>query len=195
MAPTQTYRDGRKADEDGWSFPISHLGRVASFEEISRDRLPDTQVLQWLGDLSDFCAKYHTARLFYSHPPGVIAYLKLVQKWMEKTAALAKDSDFRWYTMTQLGDFLDRRKEVNWRLISRSTNGQLLIARAPKSLAQMTWILPASSYGQPRVILGNAIVRRNLQEWLIMVREGSILKVELPLVKAVEVAVPSSRNP
>jgi hypothetical protein len=178
MAPTQTYRDGQKADEDGWSFPISHLGRVASFEEISRDKIPDTQVLQWLKDLADFCAEHHTARLFYSHPPGVIAYLGLMREWMETTASLAKAKKFRWYTMTQLGDFLDRRKELNWQLTQAGTGRQFLASRAPKDLAQMSWVCPAAIYGRPRVLIGNAIVQQKREDWLIVAQAGTRLKVE-----------------
>jgi hypothetical protein len=185
MAPTQTYRDGRKADEDGWSFPISHLGRVASFEEISRDKVPDARVLQWLEDLADFCAQHHTARLFYSHPPGVIAYLGLMQKWMEKTAALAKEDNFRWYTMSQLGDFLDRRKELRWQLVESGKDEQLLIAEAPKDLAQMTWVAPAAVYGRPKVLAGHAIVQQKQEDWVIVAQAGTKLKVKLPFLNAV----------
>ncbi len=193
MAPTQTYRDGQKADENGWSFPISHLGRVASFEEISRDKIPDTQVLQWLEDLANFCAEHRTARLFYSHPPGVIAYLGLMRKWMETTASLAKANKFRWYTMTQLGDFLDRRKELNWQLIRGGTDRQFLAAQTPQDLAQMTWAVPASTYGRPRVLIGNAIVQQESEDWLIVAQAGTRLKVELPVLKAAEGGAISGR--
>jgi hypothetical protein len=193
MPPTQTYRDGRKADEDGWSFPISHLGRVASFEEISRDKIPDTEVLQWLKDLSDFCVQYRTARVFYSHPPGVIAYLGLMQKWMEKTAALAKENNFRWYTMSQLGDFLDRRKELSWQLVEWDKGGQVLIAEAPHDLAQMTWVAPAAIYGRPKVLTGHAIVQQKREDWLIVALAGTKLKVKLPFLKTVESAAISGR--
>jgi hypothetical protein len=195
MAPTQTYRDGRKADEDGWSFPISHLGRVASFEEISRDKIPDAQVLQWLEDLSDFCAQHRTVRLFYSHPPGVIAYLGLMHEWMEKTATLAKENNFRWYTMSQLGDFLDLRKELSWQLVESGKGGQVLMAEAPHDLAQMTWVAPAAIYGRPKVLTGHAIVQQKRDDWLIVALAGTKLKVELPFLKAVENAAIGGREP
>ena len=188
MAPTQTYREGRKADVEGWSFPISHLGREASFEEFSRNAIPDGQVLQWLDDLSEFCAGHHTARLFYSHPPGVVPYLGLLQEWMARTAKLSASGVFRWYTMTELGDFLDRRKQVSWRLVQETPDMQAIVAQAPKDLARMAWMLPAGSYGEPRVIAGNAIVRRSGDDWLIVVQGGRRLKVELPLQEAAKSA-------
>jgi hypothetical protein len=192
MAPTQTYMDGRKADIAGWSFPISHLGRVASFEEMSREQLPDAQLLQWLEDLANFCADRHTVRLFYSHPPGVIPYLGLMQDWLTQTAQLSKENNFRWYTMTQLGDFLNRRKQVNWQLVQTRPGLQSLIAHDSKDLAQMAWIFPTSMYEQPKVLEGNAVVLRKQQNWLVIARSGTIVTVELPQHRG---AASSERQP
>jgi hypothetical protein len=188
MAPTQTYRDGMKVDIDGWSFPISHLGRVASFEEISRDQISDRQVLQWLDDLSDFCAERHTVRLFYSHPPGVIPYLGLIQKWMKKTAELSGQNRFRWYTMSQLADFLNLRKGVDWRVATTEPGRYRLTAQSSTSLAHMTWSVPATVYAQPKVLNGAALVQRNQQDWFIVAQSGTKLTVELPLAAGSESA-------
>lgn len=187
MAPTQTYRDGTKADTEGWSFPISHLGRMASFEEISEAKIPDAEVLQWLDDLSNFCSEQRTVRLFYSHPPGVVPYLGLMQAWMKKTGKLSGEGKFRWYTMSQLADFLNQRKAVNWNITMTDSGRHRLTAQSPTSLVHMTWMVPATVYGQPRVLEGAALVQRQRQDWFIVAQDGTTkITVELPLLSPSE---------
>ncbi|MBV9183559.1 MAG: hypothetical protein JO356_19825 [Acidobacteria bacterium] len=181
MAPTQTYRDGKKADIDGWSFPISHLGRVASFEEMSRDGIPENVLLEWLDSLADFCADRHTVRLFYSHPPGVVAYLPLMQKWLQKITELSAQNRFHWYTMSSLADFLNLRRQVEWRIV-RAKRGRLdLIAQSPVGLAHLAWALSATVYERPKVSEGKATVERRNENWFIVAQGENNLSVELTL--------------
>jgi peptidoglycan/xylan/chitin deacetylase (PgdA/CDA1 family) len=181
MGPTQTYRDGQKADTSGWSFPISHLGKDASLEEMRRDHVSDDQLLDWLDTLTGFCADHHTVRLFYSHPPGVIPYLHVLQKWLKTTEALSKQARFGWYTMTQMADFLNRRQEVQWRIMPSGDDKELFEARHPRSLSQMAWTFPVSVYAQPRILEGSGTVRQEHQNWVIVAEKGARLKAELRL--------------
>jgi hypothetical protein len=186
MAPTQTYRDGSKSDVEGWSFPIAHLGHLASFEEMHAEEIPEAEVLGWLEALTDFCARRRTARLFYSHPPGAVRYLGVLRRWLAHTADLRRDGTFRWYTMSELADFLTRRKDVAWRIRSSAEGRQVLLAEAHGGLGHMTWLLPASVYARPIVVEGTAAVDGGPEAWRVVAQSGTRLQVELPMARAGE---------
>ena len=158
MAPTQDYRGGRRTGKNIWAFPIVQLDRAASFEELSAEDVPFSVIQQWLEALTDFVVGHQQVRLAYFHPPGILAYRQEVHNWLEITAQLKAQGRFRWYTMTQMANFLNSRKQVRWRLTERDGLASLEAAD-PKTLAHQAWRFPTNKYSEPTVVRGSATVQ------------------------------------
>jgi peptidoglycan/xylan/chitin deacetylase (PgdA/CDA1 family) len=176
MGPTQVYRDGKRDGTSIWAFPILHLGREASLEEMNFDSVPEPAVRDWLLDVVDFVASQHTARLVYSHPLGATRFIPTLHAWFQRTTLLSHEGRFRWYTMTQLAQFLNRRKAVEWSLSARGKD-VVLLAKDKTSLRQMTWSFPQSRFERPRVSTGEALVRAVDGRWLVAAGDCRMLRV------------------
>ena len=177
LGPTQVYRDGHRTGQDIWAFPIVHLDRAASFEEMAKESLPLPDVEQWLDSLTDFVVSHRQVRLVYFHPPGILPYRQIVDDWLEKTAQLRQAGRFRWYTMTQIANFLNSRKKLTWKLTERNGLASL-DADAPATLAHEAWRFPAKKYGKPVVIRGSATITQDGDGWIVVAEEGKQLEVE-----------------
>ncbi len=179
MGPTQVYRDGERDGPNIWAFPILHMGKQASLEEMEVGGVAPDVVRQWLSDIADYAAGEHVTRLVYSHPMGTFRFAGALSSWFAHTAELTHQGRFRWYTMTQLADFLNARKRVDWELAPANQHTVLLKAVDRDSLNHFTWILPASRYGKPAVLEGTAQVRSQDGVWLVTAGESAILKISL----------------
>jgi len=181
MAPTQGYRDGVREGQNIWSFPILHLNQAAAFEEMEQEGYQSSEIERWLEAVSDFAADHQTVRLVYFHPPGVIVYRDVVDKWMQQTARLQAEGRFRWYTMTGLARFLNSRKHVDW--TTTDENGLITIVGShPQSLAHMAWRIPANRFSEPFVSRGSAHVVRDGDAWVVIAGEGTELQFQTRLV-------------
>jgi hypothetical protein len=181
MGPTQGYRNGEREARNVWAFPILHLDRAAGFEEFMTEGYSDAEVARWLAGVTDFTADQHSVRLMYFHPPGILPYHDLVDRWVEQTARLKADGRFRWYTMTELANFLNSRKQVKWKM---SDNGGLITVEAthPRSLDHETWSIPATRFAQPKIVEGSAKVVRDNDAWMIIAGEGRDLRFETEML-------------
>jgi hypothetical protein len=181
MGPTQGYRNGEREARNVWAFPILHLDRAAGFEEFMTEGYSDAEVARWLAAVTDFTTDQHSVRLMYFHPPGILPYHDLVDRWVEQTARLKADGRFRWYTMTELADFLNDRKQVKWKM---SDNGGLITVEAthPRSLDHETWSIPATRFAQPKIVEGSAKVVRDNDAWMIIAGEGRNLRFETEML-------------
>lgn len=177
MGPTQGYRDGVRESQNMWEFPILHLDRAAAFEEMKPEGYSDDEVERWLEAVAEFTANQHVIRLVYFHPPGILAYKPVVMKWLELTARLKGEERFRWYTMAELANFLNSRKQVDWK-ISEEHGTALLDATHPQSLEHQSWYLPAARFGKPVVIAGSADIKNDGGGWIVVSRKGKHLRVE-----------------
>jgi len=180
MGPTEGYRDGTREARNVWAFPILHLDRAAGFEEFLTEGYSDAEVARWLAAVTNFTAEQHSVRLMYFHPPGILPYHDLVDRWVEQTARLKADGRFRWYTMTELGNFLNSRKQVKWRVASK---GAVITIDAthPQTLDHQTWRLPAG-FAQPKITEGSAKVVRDKDAWMIIAGEGRDLRFETEML-------------
>ena len=177
LGPTEVYRDGHRTGQNIWAFPIVHLDRAASFEELAKESIPLPVVEQWLDSLTDFVVSHRQVRLIYFHPPGILPYRQVVDDWLEKTAQLRQEGRFRWYTMAQMAKFLNSRKRVIWRITERNGLASLQAADAT-SLAHLAWRFPAEKYGKPVVIRGLAVIVRDSGGWIVVAGDGKKLEVE-----------------
>jgi hypothetical protein len=176
MGPTQGYLGGQRSGKNIWAFPIVHMDRAASFEEMSAEDVSYDVIEQWLEGVTDFVVNQKQVRLVYFHPPGILSFRDVVHNWLEKTAQLKEQGRFRWYTMTGMADFLNARKEVVWKLTERGT-GVLLVATGPRTLAHVAWSFSSSRFGKPAVVRGSATVLDEKGAWIVVAGEGNQLEV------------------
>jgi hypothetical protein len=177
MGPTQGYRNGEREGHDVWAFPILHLDRAAGFEEMSTEGYSDSEIARWLIAITDFAADQQSVRLVYFHPPGILQYHDLVDRWLEQTGRLKAAGRFRWYTMTELADFLNSRRQVKWK-VSEAAGLMTVEATHPETLDHETWRLPANRFAQPKIVLGSARVVRDRDAWMIIAGDGKDLRFE-----------------
>lgn len=181
LGPTRVYRDAERDGPDIWAFPILHMGKEASLEEMGFDDVPVTAVRDWLLAVTDFTVRQHTARLVYAHPYGAERFFPTLRTWLDNADALQTAGRFRWYTMTELAGFLNQRDTVRWSLLRSfsaiatspsATSGSKVTLQAsqPKTLAHQTWVFSQDEYGDARVVEGQATVR--VQDGMIFVVAG-----------------------
>jgi hypothetical protein len=181
LGPTKVYRNGER-DADGiWAFPILHMGKEASFEEMGFDDVPTPAVREWLLAITDFTVREHTARLIYTHPFGAERFFPIFRAWLDNADVLEKQGRFRWYTMTDLARFLNRREKVRWTLLRNRPATVTLRALDPESLEHQTWIFPADTYASARVTQGEASVHTQGGSLFVTASDCKRLNVELTL--------------
>jgi hypothetical protein len=177
MGPTQGYRSGIREGQNIWAFPMLHLDRAAGFEEMRSEGYSDSEVGRWLDAITEFAADHQAVRLIYFHPPGMLPYQHIVDKWLQQTARLRANGRFRWYTMTELANFLNSRKQVEWKVSQR---GKLMNVEAThaQSLEHVTWHLPSAQFAEPRILQGSAKVIRDKDAWRVVAGPGKMLRFE-----------------
>lgn len=179
MGPTQVYRDSSRDGKNIWAFPIVHLGRYASLEEMGFANVDSTVVQNWLNGVASFVAQDRSARLIYTHPLGATKYIGAMKAFLSYTDQLEKGHRFQWYTMSSLADFLNNRKKVSWSLLEKGPDSLLLKANSPDSLNHETWIFPKAIYKEPKVRNGRAQVNSDNDSWLVNAGDGKEVTVEI----------------
>jgi hypothetical protein len=179
MGPTQVYRDSRRDGNNIWAFPIVHLGRYASLEEMGFANVDPAEVRDWLSSVADFAASDRSARLIYTHPLGATKYIAALRQFLDHTDQLSRQQRFRWYTMAGLADFLNQRKSVTWSLAPNAPNSLMLEGRSAETLNHETWVLPQGQFNQPQVRRGKALVNSDGDHWLIDAGDCRELEVEI----------------
>ena len=177
MGPTEGYRGGTREGQNIWAFPILHLDRAAGFEEMGSEGYSDFEVGHWLDAITAFASEHQSVRLIYFHPPGILPYQHTVEKWLHQTADLRAKGTFRWYTMTALANFLNSRKQVEWKV---SIRGKLMSIKAthPQNLEHAAWHLSSAKFAEPRIVQGSAKVIRRQDAWMIVAGQGTMLQFE-----------------
>ena len=172
----RSWRNGVRLADKLWSAPVTPLGKYATFEEFDDFGITDAVSGQWLLDLQSFAVNHRTNRLFYTHPPGVVAHLNPINALLARGETLAAQGSFSWYTMSQLADFAQRRVAASW-TTSQANNGLITFSAShPGSLADMAWLLPRARYTQPAVTSGKAVVGSDSLNWIVTANSGSSLR-------------------
>jgi hypothetical protein len=179
LGPTRVFRDDEADGTDIWGFPVLHMGRLASLEEMGFEDVPVEAVRDWLFAVTNFTVRNHTARLVYTHPYGAEKFFGTLRAWLDNADGLAQEGKFRWYTMTQLAQFLNQRESVRWSLLRGTGDGVLLRATDPKTLAHQTWMFPQNLYQNARVVQGKADIRTEDNMIFIDAKDGRQLTVEI----------------
>ena len=179
LGPTRVYRGAVRDGSDIWAFPVLHMGKEASLEEMGFDDVPIGAVRDWLLEVTDFTVRQHAARLVYAHPFGAERFFPTLRAWLDNANALQGEGRFRWYTMTELAEFLKQRDSVHWTLIRTSSDKVTLRASHPKTLDHQTWMFPQEYYSDARVEKGKATIRVNDGMVVIVAGDERQLSVEL----------------
>ena len=179
MPPTQVYRDDARDGSSIWAFPIVHMGKYAALEEMGFDNISNSVVRQWLLETANFAGTHDSAHLIYTHVVGSTRYIGALQTFLQRTGQLSAQHRFRWYSMTQLADYMNARKAVDWTLAATNNHSVLLEAQAPASLEHQTWVFPKSQYSEPQVRQGTATVREQDSKWMVTAGKGKQLAVEV----------------
>ena len=178
MGPTRVYRERGREGDKIWAFPILHFGEEASMEEMHMDSVPQAAVRDWLLNIADFTSDLHAVRLVYSHPLGATRYISALNAWFDRAHELASEQRFRWYTMSQVANFLNARQEVKWEVENQS--GHLLMrASHPTTLEHMAWMLPEDRFDRPQVTEGSANIHDQDGYWIVAAQNCKHLKLRL----------------
>src|SRR5205085_5598795 len=178
MGPTRVYRDGRRDGDKIWAFPILHFGTEASLEEMHMGSISETAVQNWLVSVADFTSREHVVRLVYSHPLGAARYIETLRRWFDHTSDLAHGGRFRWYTMSQIANFLNERQEVTWSIRHHGAIS-VLSAAHPRTLEHKAWMFPDDRYGEPRVIKGSADIHDQDGYWIVAAKDCRTLNLSI----------------
>jgi hypothetical protein len=175
---TRSYRKGVLKNPTLWAFPVVPYGIAATFEEFESMNVPLVELNQWYKDLIDFSAGSQTSRLIYAHPPGASHYPSVITALFNYAKQKQAAGLFKWYTMAQISNFLDKRTQVQWD--SRFTGAGQMQVRAshPADLGGMAWVYPKKSYAKPIVIEGAATVLERSDDWLVQAGAGKSLLVQ-----------------
>ena len=157
-----------------WNVPVTPFVKSATFEEFELTGVTDAVSGQWLLDLQSFAVNRRTNRMFYNHPPGARGHLAAINPLLNRADTLQAAGRFRWYTMTQLAEFSQRRVETSWD--TTSANGvTTFTASHPTSLADITWLLPKSRYSAPVVVTGVGGITGDSKYWIVTAQGGTRL--------------------
>lgn len=174
MTPTRSYRDGILENPGVWSFPILPYRDMAGFEELRNYKIRSDVVKNWLVQVNEFAANTNTSRLIYFHPRGALHYKDAMRAWLASAKKLQHQQRFRWYTMTDIARFLNRRQKVSWYL-KTDLDVDTFTAHHADNLNQLSWILAKNTYNKPEIIDGDGNVKQFDQYWIVTAGEGKQL--------------------
>jgi hypothetical protein len=181
MGPTEVYRDGDRTGKNIWAFPTLHLDRAAAFEEFPREGYSDGEVASWLDAVTNFVSDHRVVRLVYFHPPGILRYRPVIDQWAAQTLQLKNAGQFRWYTMTEMANFLNARKSVQWKYVEK--NGSAVIdMQHPVSLQHLTWWFPSEKFARPELPNGGGTVAQSANGWMVTADDVKNLEITARMI-------------
>ena len=167
MGPTRQYREGQLRNSSMWMFPVTPFRRYATFEEFQTARTPKQATQDWYRSSVDFAIDHNTTRMIYMHPNGANVWPDVLLDLLAYAKAKG-DTQFKWYTMTRLADFMTSRQDVKW-IEQRDASGLSKFGVFhSSSLNEMVWLLPKSRYVElPVSTDGSVTVTEQGQYWAV----------------------------
>ncbi len=151
--------------------------------------------------MTNFTAQNRICRLIYCHPQGALDYYDSLSSLLLRATQYKQTGQFRWYTMTDMANFLNRREKITWSVSALPDGTRVYQASSPQSLADCTWIFPKANYAQPVIVGGkgtitvnsghatpklkpgkstsktqSTTVSQDTDEWLVIAGEGTTLQ-------------------
>lgn len=177
-APTQHFSQGIFDKEQLWSFPVLPFQSGACFRDFGRIGYSEPSVTQWLLDSTHFVSSRNTSRLIYFHPTDILffpQYLNSLKSWLSLTEQLQNQGLFQWYSMVELAEFLNKRRQVFWR-VKNWKNIQFIKATHPDNLKSQSWILSKKNCNKPQITKGIAAIKENKNHWIVQAGDGQDLE-------------------
>ena len=180
LGPTRSFIHEQPATHSGlWTFPISNFKRIATFDEVQEQGMAEIEITDFIRLLLDHVSEQHMARLFYFHPAASPHFEKTLHTIQSEVKKLKAQGQFRWYSMAELSNFMNRRQDVRWQIRSPTPQGlQEISASSSSSLQDMTWVFPAHTAQDIRITEGQGTLRQNKDEWLLVAGPSTSLKVQ-----------------
>lgn len=176
MGSTRGFRDGVLMNPNMWAFPVSTLGKYATFEEFQDYGVPSADVGRWLSALVDFTVNNHSSRLIYFHPPGAVNYPDIVNALLKRTDAYSSFNKFSWFTMTELAQFMSSRMQVTWSVEELASGESRFLLSHPASLSRQAMILSKYLYAMPSITKGKGEVQEYDADWVVRAKGGRTLE-------------------
>ena len=173
--PTRAWFNGSPLSKSMWAFPIATLGASAATYEFKQNGVSEAEAGAWFQALTEYCCQHRETRMIYGHAPDFAdmpaAYGSLLGSL---STALAADR-LRSYTMTEYTAFQERRRQVQWSLLTQC-QARLLKARGP--LQGMAFQVPGAwQLGAPDP--GLVLTRENDITWIVIKDLRDHLEVNL----------------
>ncbi len=180
LGPTRSYIGGqRRAPSPLWAFPISHYKQIATLDELGLHNIQEPDINRFMLDFLNHVSEQRIARLFYFHPATTDQFKHSLDLMRFHALALKSKKVFRWYTMTQMSDFLNRREKTLWSIERMSSSGsKALTASNPDSLDQLSWIFDKKRIRDLRITQGLARIQDDGSRWIVTASAGRALRVE-----------------
>jgi hypothetical protein len=116
-----------------------------------------------------------------------VLYSEAARMWMTHTKKMLADGRFRWYTMTQIAEFLDRRDLVKWSVTHDRRNGIVFESSHPQNLSEQSWRFPKARYTKPVLDTGTGAVQDMSSDWVIVAGNGKLLKAHSSVLPSGEI--------
>jgi hypothetical protein len=177
-APTQHFSKGVFDKEQLWSFPVLPFKYGACFRDFGRIGYSVPSVSQWLLDSTRFVSSRNTSRLIYFHPPDILffpQYLSSLRSWLSLTQQLQFQGKFQWYSMVELAEFLNKRRQVSW-TVRNWKNIQFIKAMHPDNLKTQAWLLFKKKCAKPQINKGIATIKESKNHWIV--QAGNVQELE-----------------
>lgn len=180
LGPTRSYVNGqRRASTALWAFPISHYKQIATLDELGLHNIKESDINRFLLEFLNHVSEQRIARLFYFHPATTHQFKHSLDLMRFHAMSLKSRQVFRWYTMAQLSDFLNRREQARWDIQRHKGNGTLtLTAHHPASLESLSWIFDRKKVQDLQVTEGTAQVLEDESKLIVTASAGQVLKLE-----------------
>jgi len=180
LGPTRSFTNGQEAPSSGlWTFPISNFKRIATFDEIDDEGMQEEDISAFIRQLFMHVSQNHVVRLFYFHPTATANFMQSLESLQIVAKSLQLSDRFRWYTMADLSDFMNRRQDVQWEI--RDLHAQRLreiSAHSSTTLKDMSWVIPARGAQDIRITKGEASLRREKGQWFVVAGDSPSLQVQ-----------------
>jgi len=131
--PVRPWLDDGPLEGAIWEFPITPLGRYACLEEMRWHLVPAAEVVDWIDDLTTFCAQRRVARTIYTHAADDPYSRLVLQHLRERLLRLSQQGRLRVAPMGEVADFLNRRARTAWE-VARTAEGYSVTLANPLGL-------------------------------------------------------------
>jgi hypothetical protein len=159
-----------------WTSPVSPFGKYATWEEFSDFGIDTPTASQWLLDLQSYVVNHRTNRMYYNHPPGARSSKTPIDAILDRSERLQNLDRFKFYTMSELADFSERRVNSRWSCSGCGSGGIATFTAAhATSLEDISWMLPKATYLQPSVVSGHASISADSSTWIVTAEGGTAL--------------------